>query len=147
MTSLATAEHPAAWDEMSLRDRAAFAWEAARKLEVSSAIDSLRAQLFRQLKLRRDEIEFDPDYFDDEVYPHLRIAAFAQNITFCLTRDREAAVFAWQCAEQHCDQRWRAPLGKKSGDYRTLGRVLALAEREERIRPHCRAHKKKGEPL
>lgn len=129
------------WQEMSISERADAAWGKRADLDTSAAIDSLRGQLLKKLKIRRDDIEIATDHFDDEVNPWLRVAAFSDGLTFCLTRERELALHAWTCAESGCTERYRFAVS----DYATLGRAMWLGEKEESERPHCRAHKAKGE--
>jgi hypothetical protein len=129
------------WEDMSISDRADTAWTKKAELDTSAAVDSLRAQLIKKLKIGRDDIEIATDRFDDEVSPFLRVAAFVDGLTFCLTHEKELALHAWTCAESGCTERYRLAVS----DYTTLGRAMWLGEKEESERPHCRAHKKKGE--
>ncbi len=131
------------WAELSVAERAQEAWAAKAELDGRSAIASFRSQAMRKLKLRQDEYEISPDHFDDEVIAPTRMAAFVDGITLCLTSDRELAVLAWECAEGGCSEQARLPVS----DYASLGRAIEIGQKEAEDRPHCRAHKKKGERL
>lgn len=140
MTTVETAEQ-VTWEDMSVSDRADAAWVKKADLDRDAAVDSLRAQALKKLKLRRDDLEIATDRFDDEVNPWLRVAAFVDGLTLCLTKERELALHAWTCAENGCTERYRIPVS----DYISLGRAMWVGSKEESERPHCHAHKKKGE--
>ena len=133
----------APWIELSVSERAAEAWGASAELESKRAVDSLRGQAMRKLKLRSEDYELSPDYFDDEVQPHLRVAGIVDGITLCLDAGKALAAMVWECAESGCMERWRCQVD----DYSSLGSAIELGRKEQDERPHCRAHKKKGERL
>lgn len=119
-----------------LYEAAALAFEVSDKLASDAAYTSFASQLHRKIKVKREDVEVNPDYFDDPV-AHLRIGAVKDGVLLCLDKSRALAAVVWHCAEKDCPAIYRAPFD----DLVSLGRVLALGDQEQIRQPKCDKHR------
>jgi hypothetical protein len=123
-------------DRTSVREAAEIAWAAKAELEASRVKQSLEVQLFRALKIKREEYQIDPLCFSGAVDPSWQIGAEIDGLTFCLEGGQHLAVVNWRCAKGGCDSHRRA----RFSDLQSLGKQLALGAALAEASPRCQAH-------